>query len=319
MGDSVRILIAEDDPVSRRLLEATLTQWEYDVTACADGTVAWQVLQEPDAPSLVILDWMMPGMDGVRICQEVRQRANVPYVYIILLTAKNQKADIITGLEAGADDYITKPFDRSELRIRLRAGRRILDLQAELIYAREELREQATHDSLTRLWNRGGILEILERELERAKRAGGPLSIVMVDLDHFKHINDAYGHLAGDAVLREVAQRMRASVRPYDEIGRYGGEEFLFVLPDCDAAGVIALGERLRAAVGQTAMVLAEGVIPVTLSLGATTSDMIDDVKAGIAAADAALYRAKKGGRNRLEMAGLPEVVGNGPLNDCML
>jgi diguanylate cyclase (GGDEF)-like protein len=310
----VRILIAEDDPVSRRLLEATLKKWGYEVVVCPDGTTAWQVLQQPDAPSLAILDWMMPGMDGVQVCREVRKRASEPYIYLLLLTAKNQKSDIIAGLEAGADDYIIKPFDASELRMRLRAGRRILDLQAELIFAREELREQATRDSLTRLWNRAAILDILQRELERAKRNDTVVSIILADLDHFKRINDTYGHLAGDAVLREAARRMQAAVRPYDGIGRYGGEEFLLVLPNCDASGAVTLGERLRLAVGSEAMVLAEGVIPVTLSLGVATSEGMEDVQTFIAAADAALYRAKEGGRNRLELATLTRVADDSPL-----
>lgn len=317
--DSLKILIAEDDPVSRRLLEATLNKWGYSVIICADGHMAWQALQQPDAPSLAILDWMMPGMDGVQVCREVRKRDTEPYIYLILLTAKNQKADIIAGLAAGADDYIVKPFDANELRMRLRAGRRILDLQAELIFAREALREQATRDSLTRLWNRAAILEILGQELDRAKRVSTPLSILLADLDHFKCINDAYGHLAGDTVLREVARRMRAAVRPYDGIGRYGGEEFLLVLPDCDPSGAITLAERLRIAVGSEAMVLAEGVIPVTLSLGVATSAAIEEMQAFLGAADAALYRAKYGGRNRIEIAILADVMEGGPVKGLVV
>jgi diguanylate cyclase (GGDEF)-like protein len=315
----LKILIAEDDSVSRRLLEATLNKWGYDVIACADGGGAWRELQQPDAPSLAILDWMMPEMDGVQVCREVRKRAREPYIYLILLTAKNQKADIINGLEAGADDYIIKPFDANELRMRLRAGRRILDLQAELIFAREELREQATRDSLTRLWNRAAILEILQQELDRTKRADTPLSLLLADVDHFKRINDTYGHLAGDAVLREVARRMRTVLRPYDGIGRFGGEEFLLVLPDCDAIGAIALAERLRIAIGSEAMILAEGVIPVTLSLGVATSEAVNESKAFIGAADTALYRAKDSGRNRVELAIPTDVAEHSPLKGLVV
>jgi two-component system cell cycle response regulator len=315
----LKILIAEDDPVSRRLLEATLNKWGYSVITCVDGQMAWQALQQPDAPSLAILDWMMPEMDGVQVCREVRKRPTEPYIYLILLTAKNQKADIIAGLAAGADDYIVKPFDANELRMRLRAGRRILDLQAELIFAREALREQATHDSLTRLWNRAAILEILGQELDRAKRVSAPLSIILADLDHFKCINDAYGHLAGDTVLREVARRMRAALRPYDGIGRYGGEEFLLVLPDCDTSGAITLAERLRLAIGSEAMVLAEGVIPVTLSLGVATSVAVEEMQTFIGAADAALYRAKYSGRNRIEIATLADVMEGGPVKGLVV
>ncbi|GIX49552.1 MAG: diguanylate cyclase response regulator [Candidatus Tectimicrobiota bacterium] len=303
----MKVLIAEDDPVSRRLLEATLRRWGYEVIACADGTTAWQILQQADAPQLVILDWMMPGMDGIQVCRAVRTRAAEPYVYILLLTARSQKSDIITGLEAGADDYLTKPFDTNELRMRLRAGRRILDLQAELIFAREALREQAMRDSLTRLWNRAAILSMLRQELERARRTQAPLSVVLADLDHFKKINDTYGHLAGDMALREAARRMRAAVRPYDAIGRYGGEEFLLVLPGCDAAAALALAQRLREAIAAEPLLLTEGKLALTLSLGVASRHPQADDTALIAAADAALYRAKRHGRNRVEVATLAD------------
>jgi two-component system, cell cycle response regulator len=305
----VRILIAEDDPVSRRLLEVTLHKWGYEVIACPDGTTAWQILQRPDTPSLAILDWMMPGMDGLQVCREVRQQAAEPYIYVLLLTAKSQKTDIIAGLEAGADDYLTKPFDANELRMRLRAGRRILDLQAELILVREALREQATHDSLTRLWNRATIYEILQRELDHIRRTNMTLSLILVDIDYFKRINDTYGHLIGDAVLRETAHCMQAVLRPYDNIGRYGGEEFLLVLPECDAAGAMTLAERLRTTIATKALTLAEGMTPLTISLGVATSSMAQETEALISAADAALYRAKNNGRNRVELATVADVM----------
>jgi two-component system cell cycle response regulator len=314
----VRILIAEDDPVSRRLLEVTLHKWGYEVVSCPDGTTAWQTLQRPDSPSLAILDWMMPGMDGLQVCREVRQQAAEPYVYILLLTARSQKTDIIAGLEAGADDYLTKPFDANELRMRLRAGRRILDLQAELIFVREALRERATRDSLTRLWNRAAIYELLQRELGRVRRTEIPLSIILVDIDYFKRINDTYGHLAGDAVLRETACCMQTVIRPYDGIGRYGGEEFLLVLPECDAAGAMALAERLRDTIAAEAMVLAEGMIRITVSMGVATSSLTQEPDALIGAADAALYRAKNGGRNRVELATAVDVMAESELKGSM-
>jgi diguanylate cyclase (GGDEF)-like protein len=310
----LRILIAEDDPVSRRLLEVTLRKWGYEVVSCPDGATAWQALQRPDSPALAILDWMMPGMDGLQVCREVRQRAAEPYVYILLLTARSQKTDIITGLEAGADDYLTKPFDANELRMRLRAGRRILDLQTELIFVREALREKATRDSLTRLWNRAAIYEILHRELDRASRTHIPLSIILIDIDYFKRINDTYGHLAGDAVLRETARCMQTVVRPYDGIGRYGGEEFLLVLPECDASGAVALAERMRTTIAEETIVLAEGMIRITVSLGVATSGMAQEPEALIGAADTALYRAKHAGRNRVELATAVDVMAESEL-----
>jgi diguanylate cyclase (GGDEF)-like protein len=306
----VKILVAEDDPVSRRLLEVTLSKWGYEVIACADGQAAWDVLKAPEAPQLVILDWMMPHMDGLQVCKNVRnpdERPAEPYVYIILLTAKSQKTDMVTGLEAGADDYLTKPFDAQELRMRLRAGRRILDLLDELVRAREIMREQSRKDSLTQLCTRATVLELLKNELDRSQRASvdrdAPVSVVLVDLDHFKHINDTYGHLAGDAVLRETARRMRDAIRPYDNIGRYGGEEFLLVLSNCDTVGATTLAERLLHAVRKDTIVLAEGTVSVTLSAGVATSGIVQDVETLVGAADAALYRAKRSGRNRVEVA----------------
>jgi two-component system, cell cycle response regulator len=306
----VKILVAEDDPVSRRLLEVTLSKWGYEVITCADGQAAWEVLQAPDAPQLVILDWMMPRLDGLQVCKNVRnpdERPAEPYIYIILLTAKSQKTDMVIGLEAGADDYLTKPFDAQELRMRLRAGRRILDLLDELVQAREIMREQARKDSLTQLCTRATVLELLTYELDRSQRDSvdrdAPVSVVLADLDHFKHINDTYGHLAGDAVLREIARRMRDALRPYDSIGRYGGEEFLLVLSNCDTLGAAAMAERLLQAVRKDTIVLAEGTVSVTLSAGVATSGAVQDPETLLGAADAALYRAKRGGRNRVEVA----------------
>ena len=306
----MKILVAEDDPVSRRLLEVTLGKWGYEVVTCADGQAAWDALKAPDAPQLVILDWMMPLLDGLQVCKNVRnpaERPAEPYVYIILLTAKSQKTDMVTGLEAGADDYLTKPFDAQELRMRLRAGRRILDLLDELVRAREIMREQSRKDSLTQLCTRATVLELLKHELDRSQRTSvdrdAPVSVILADLDHFKHINDTYGHLAGDVVLREAARRMRDAVRPYDSIGRYGGEEFLLVLSNCDTIGAVALAERLLQAVRKDTIVLAEDTVSVTLSAGVATSGVMQDPETLVGAADAALYRAKRGGRNRVEVA----------------
>jgi diguanylate cyclase (GGDEF)-like protein len=285
-----------------------LEAWGYEVVLTHDGAEAWEALSGEGAPQLAILDWMMPRLDGLQVCKNVRnpdERPAEPYIYIILLTAKSQKTDMVTGLEAGADDYLTKPFDAQELRMRLRAGRRILDLLDELVRAREILREQARKDSLTQLCTRATVLELLKHELDRAQRhsSDAPVSVVLADLDHFKHINDTYGHLAGDAVLRETARRMRDAVRPYDSIGRYGGEEFLLVLSNCDSIGAAALAERLLQAVRKDTIVLAEGTVSVTLSAGVATSGVIQDPETLVGAADAALYRAKRGGRNRVEVA----------------
>lgn len=301
----MRILIAEDDPVSRRLLEATLRRWGYDVVVTCDGEQALAVLTQPDAPNLAVIDWMMPGLDGPEVCQRVRA-ATVPggsYTYIILLTARGQKEDIVQGMDSGADDYITKPFDSGELQARLRAARRILDLQAELILTREQLREQATHDSLTGLWNRPAILDVLYRELARGKRESTPVGLLVVDIDRFKAINDTYGHRSGDAVLMHIARLMQSNLRSYDTIGRYGGEEFLIVLPNCDLNAAANKAEKLRAAVSMALFTTKVCTLAVTVSLGVACSDNIQGAEALIHAADEALYQAKRNGRNRLEVA----------------
>ena len=302
----MRVLIAEDDPVSRRALEAILLKWGYEVVTCSDGSEAWQVLQSPESPQLAILDWMMPGMDGAQICREVRRRQKVPYVYLVMLTARSQREDVLVGLEAGADDYLIKPFDSLELKGRLRSGKRILDLQAELISAQESLRFQATHDPLTGLWNRSGILSILDRELARAGRVGSHLSVIMADLDHFKNINDTLGHLAGDRVLQETAGRMRNSLRSYDEIGRYGGEEFLIVAPGSTCADAAKLGERLCATIRENPVVTGvDRAIDVFASMGVAghTPSLETDADRLLRVADVALYRAKQQGRNCVETA----------------
>src|ERR1035441_5666816 len=235
-----RILIAEDDPISRRMLEAFLVKAGFQVMIASDGLEALRVLEKEDAPTLAVLDWMMPGLEGPQVCQRVRKQVDRPYVYILLLTARSQKGDLLHGLESGADDYLTKPFDAQELRARLHVGQRILDLQDGLIAAREELRFRATHDLLTGIWNRGSALDAIHREKSRQVREGGSFGVILIDVDHFKQVNDTYGHLCGDEVLKEVAARMARCVRPYDTLGRYGGEEFLVVAPSSDGQGALS-------------------------------------------------------------------------------
>ena len=216
---------------------------------------------------------MMPGKDGVELCQEIRAREGGPYTYVIMLTAKAERSNIIEGLDAGADDYITKPFDAHELRVRLRAGQRIIELQEELIHAREELRERATYDSLTGILNRGAILDLLSREVARAERDGSALAIVMTDLDHFKKVNDRHGHTVGDRVLERVAQAMQASIRRYDGLGRYGGEEFLLVLPGAQLESACRQAERLRNRVANEQVPTPLGEVGVTTSMGVASWD----------------------------------------------
>ena len=297
-GHNHGILIAEDDPMFRRILKSWLETWGYQVTVAEDGEQAWNILQQETQPELLILDWVMPGVDGAELCSRIRNRKEIAYQYILLVTARDNTEDVVTGLEAGADDYLTKPFERSELRARLRVGKRILTLQDGLIRAREELRFQATHDALTGIWNRGALLDLLQREIERASRSQGSTGVLMLDLDHFKQVNDTYGHLVGDEVLREVSRRVIEVIRSYDFVGRHGGEEFLVVLPGCDRTQALQSAERIRSAVAAQP-VLADGFkIPVTISVGATSATSSTLAKETLAVADAALYQSKNAGRN---------------------
>jgi two-component system cell cycle response regulator len=296
----MKVLAAEDNPVFQSMLRSMLTKWGYEAVIARDGNEAWRALQAEDGPRLAILDWMMPGIDGVEICRRVRAAPREPYLYILLLTARTESQDLVAGMEAGADDYLTKPFIAHELRVRLRAGQRILDLQQELVVAREELRVQATHDNLTGLLNRGSILEILQTELVRASRDRQPVSVLMADVDRFKLINDTRGHQAGDVVLRDTAARMKSAMRRYDSVGRYGGEEFLMVLPGCDGDGAAAQAERIREAIAREPYMAAGKSIAATASIGFSWRPKpgVDDAEALIREADVALYMAKAQGRN---------------------
>ena len=307
----MKVLVADDEAVSRRMLESLLSRWGYEVVAAKDGAEALEVLTSPDSPQMAVLDWVMPGVSGPQICREIRRAKVEPYTYVLLCTVKRKQEDIVEGLEAGADDYITKPFDPAELRVRLRTGQRILYLQDQLISAREALRNEATHDPLTGLWNRAAILDILSQELGRSQRQTARLSVLLIDLDHFKQINDAGGHSLGDEALRRAAAAMRESIRLYDSIGRYGGEEFLVVLPECDESDAKRRAELLRQAVECTSLDAPGGPIRMTASFGVASCDGQSCPNAFdlVQAADMALYRAKRNGRNRVEVASLPTAL----------
>jgi two-component system cell cycle response regulator len=310
-----RILIAEDDPVSRHMLMAFLVKWDYAVVAAADGIEALRILESADAPPLAVLDWMMPGLEGPQVCQRVREHSDRPYVYVLLLTARSQRGDLLRGLESGADDYLTKPFDAQELRARLRVGQRILDLQDNLIAAREELRFSATHDALTGIANRTFVLDAMSREQSRQEREGGSFGVILADLDHFKRINDTRGHLCGDAVLKEAAQRMTRCIRPYDTLGRYGGEEFLIVAPSLDGSGALGLAERIRQAIESEPINTDSVEVAVTASFGVAVSGHAKPFESNalLRLADEALYRAKDRGRNRSELATEAELASPDP------
>jgi two-component system, cell cycle response regulator len=312
-----RVLVAEDDPVSCHLLKSILAKWDYDVIVHTDGAAALKALETDDAPRLAILDWMMPGMEGPQICARIRERTNRAYIYVLLLTARSEKRDLLHGLELGADDYLTKPFDSEELRARLLVGERILALQDDLIAAREELRFRATHDVLTGVANRAAVMDALRGELSRQVREQRSFGVILVDIDHFKNVNDTFGHLCGDEVLRGVTRRMKECMRPYDTLGRYGGEEFLIIASDADAKGAMALAERIRNLVQSKPVVTQAGEVRVTVSLGAavSTSARNADPQMLLRLADQALYKAKDYGRNRCELATTPESTALTPVS----
>jgi diguanylate cyclase (GGDEF)-like protein len=297
----MKVLIADDSAPSRAMLKGSLSRWGYEVILATNGAEAWEVMAQPDPPAMAILDWVMPEMTGPEVCRKVREKRREPYTYIILLTSKHTKEEIVEGMDAGADDYVVKPFDQHELQVRLRAGKRIVDLQIELLQAREELRERANKDLLTMLPNRSAIGRNLEQEISRCHRERRTVGVILLDIDHFKKINDTYGHFAGDAVLRETAARLRGNMRDYDEVGRYGGEEFLVVLPNCDMEQAANQAERMRHRLHATPMVVDGIEIPVSASFGVTVSDGSErGPDLFVRVADEALYRAKANGRNQV-------------------
>jgi two-component system cell cycle response regulator len=306
-GSQVRILVADDDPVSLRLMEHMLQNSGYKVITVDNGQEAASVLSKADGPRLALIDWMMPGLDGPGVCRAVRGRHDDAYVYMLLLTSKQSSGDVVQGLEAGADDYLTKPCHPAELKARLHTGRRVLQLEDKLVEAREKMRFKATHDALTSLWDRGAILALLQSELSRSRREHSPVSLLLCDIDHFKEVNDRYGHLAGDEVLQEVSKRLQDAVRSHDAVGRYGGEEFLIVMGGTRGDELKDRAEQVRNAISCLPFSTKHGMIPVSLSLGVTTIEDWDKslpIEPFLKEADDALYRAKAAGRDRVTYAG---------------
>jgi two-component system cell cycle response regulator len=294
----MKVLIADDDPMSLLYLQDALEDWGYEVVTTGDGTRACEILQQPDAPMLAVIDWMMPGMDGIDVCRLIRETVKDRYIYLIMLTSRNETEFVVAAMNAGADDFISKPFNDEELQVRIRAGKRISELE-------QQLRVKASRDALTGIYNRGAIIDILEKELARHGRDGQPTSMIFADLDHFKRINDVHGHLAGDAVLRDVTRRVGAVLRPYDSLGRYGGEELLIVLPCCDLDGAVEVAGRVGAVVAAEPVATEFGPIATTLSIGLAVAGKATNISCNslIQRADEALYRAKQNGRNRIELA----------------
>jgi two-component system chemotaxis response regulator CheY len=291
----MRLLVADDDASQRRLLTVHLTRTGHEVEAVTDGLAAWDQVQR-EHYRFVITDWMMPGIDGPELIRRIRAASLPGYTYIILLTALEGKEQVVEGLEAGADDYLTKPFNAAELKMRVSIGERILNLEA-------RLKEMATHDRLTGLFNRQAFDHRLADEIARVLRYQRPLSLIMLDLDHFKTYNDAHGHLRGDALLSELGSLLLAGVRSTDFVARYGGEEFAILLPETGRASAMVVAEKIRAVVEAYPFPLRDSQPGgrVTLSVGtASCPEDVADPTNLLETADQALYRAKRAGRNRV-------------------
>lgn len=317
-AERMKVLLAEDDPVYCRVLQQRLQEWGFDTTVVANGNDAWKYLQDADSPKLAILDWIMPGQDGPTLCKKLRQTVNGKHTYVILMTGRQDQELHIEGMKAGADSFMGKPSDSIDfdyLHACLKAGKRIVGLQQDLVSACDSLKLQAMRDSLTGIWNRAACIDALQQELNRSARRGMKLCIGMADLDHFKHINDTHGHQAGDEMLRQVVARMNSVVRPYDIIGRYGGEEFLVILPECRPRQACQVARRMVSAVSSDPYDLKHAKnVSMTVSIGLaacsdpknTSSDTL------IGMADQALYRAKHAGRNRVDISLWPHMGAEG-------
>jgi two-component system chemotaxis response regulator CheY len=296
----MKILVVEDDIIQRRYLQTILVQINHEAVVAANGEEAWQRLQEDTQLRIIITDWMMPVLDGVGLIRRVRASDWPHYTYMILLTGKDSHTNMLAGLQCGADDYLTKPFDRDELIARLKIGERILSLET-------RLQELATHDTLTGLLNRRAFSAAAETELIRASRTGEAVSFILMDLDRFKSINDRYGHAVGDQVLCLAANALLEHKRPYDLVARWGGEEFLIMLPNVALPDAYIVAERMRASLAAAHLLLPEGnVVKFHSSLGVSSTMPIGEpnlLETLIQRADQALYRAKAAGRNQICLA----------------
>jgi two-component system cell cycle response regulator len=303
-----KVLIIDDSPVARKLVELPLLQKGYSLIFATNGRSGVELFEE-HRPEVVITDWMLPDLSGQEVCQRIRSSSRDSYAYIVVLTAQTGKANLVQALALGADDYLTKPFHRGELLARVGVGARITGLQRQTEAKNKQLEELALTDALTGLPNRRAIEDWAATQLSNAARHGFPFWVALADLDHFKQVNDTFGHDAGDAVLKTFSNILKGSLRRGDLCGRLGGEEFLLVLTHTDKANALKVIDRVRMALSSTPVTFGGCTIAVTASFGLAGFD--GNQKASPFGclrelADAALYSAKRSGRNRIEFTPAP-------------
>jgi diguanylate cyclase (GGDEF)-like protein len=307
MGKGMKILIADDDTISRMVLTKALENRGYKVLPAADGQEGWNIFRrEKDSIYMAILDWIMPGMNGLELCRRIKAISTAHYVYVIFLSGKKHMDDIVEGFETGADDYLTKPFDKRELLSRIQVGQRIVELQQALQEANRKLHDMAVTDDLTGIPNRRALFDHTRQEIARAGREQTPLCIIMLDIDHFKRVNDECGHMTGDEALIRIAKRITSILRPYDTIGRYGGEEFLICLSQTNADTGMNIAERIRTCICDSPFEIRDKRLHISVSLGVTSfvppvgGDVHETLEHAIHIADNGLYDAKNAGRNKV-------------------
>jgi two-component system cell cycle response regulator len=318
--NDIKILIADDDPISRKILQRLIQQtWKGELLVASDGWEAWEILQE-NAASLVIIDWMMPRMNGIELCRKIRSARFGSYIYTILLTARDDQNDVLEGLESGADDYVRKPFNPQELQLRIKAALRVVTLEKELAVKNTQLQslnskleELARIDPLMKIANRHSFHETIERVHGQFIRYGQQYGMLMCDVDFFKQYNDTFGHQAGDEVLRNIAEIIKNVLRQADEAFRYGGEEIVVLLPAQNREGTISTGYRLCQTVFNQGLVHPKGIDEkVTISIGATACTKENAVLSWeeiLEQADQALYQAKKNGKNQICSYGVSDII----------
>ena len=300
-------VVADDDRAATAILAGTLRQWDIEVTIAHDGNAAWQALTSGPSPDLAIIDWMMPGLDGVELCRRIRSEASLASLYVILLTGRAARTDLIVGLDAGADDYVVKPIDAEELRARVQVATRVATLQrrltdrvSELQTARDHLAQVASTDALTNVHSRGWWFELATKECVRSRRSGRGFSLLAIDIDFFKKVNDTFGHGAGDRVLQQFADMLRRECRQSDIVGRLGGEEFALLLPETTLIQAEALARRITDECRALGVPSRGTSVHFTCSIGISEIGGGDDesLEAVLSRADTALYDAKRSGRD---------------------